>query len=705
MESDGPALDLSDVALELLDALPDSVLVLDADWRIVLANVEAEAMFRFEPGSLVGTELESLVPDALREHQLAQPDPSLEETRRQTIGAGGEPLTAMTSHGSLFRAEIRLSPYQHGNSSYVLATVRNVSERVELDLVHRRTLASLDALTDPVMIIDPSRLWIGYANEGACSTTGYPMDQLTSMTPLALLPDLGRDELLALVATARDRSEASVETELRCSDGRRLPLALRAVYVDGGGDASVCVLFGRDMSEVRSAEDRHQALIDQLRRAAVAADISIWSLNVDGAIRSATGAEWRSVGRLADAVGRHVEDVFAELPDVTAAFTGALEGRDASAMVDVGAESRLVRFQPVVGSGAKVVEVVGTAVDVGELQAARRADGLKRDRLSTLAGSISQGMLIVTSEGEVLETNPAFCAMVARTRAEVLESRWPFPFVSEMEDVALFEATWAIIANSGHLESTTDLIRPDGARVPVTLTADRVTGRPGQALVLFSDLSARQRFETDLNAANAVLAAADDRERIARDLHDRVIQRIFATGILLQSSQNRTSDPHIVVRLRQAVDELDLVIRELRTSVFELAQKPSGGASGVRSDVLSVIAETTRVLGFRPDLRFEGVIEDLDVDVELDLLAVLRESLTNVARHAGATSASVAVTTGKGILELVVADNGIGADQTAAHSGHGVTSMIGRAEGRNGGCDLRSEGPGKGSTLRWWVPL
>ena len=121
--------------------------------------------------------------------------------------------------------------------------------------------------------------------------------------------------------------------------------------------------------------------------------------------------------------------------------------------------------------------------------------------------------------------------------------------------------------------------------------------------------------------------------------------------------------------------------------------------------MLSVIAETTRVLGFRPDLRFEGVIEDLDVDVELDLLAVLRESLTNVARHAGATSASVAVTTGKGILELVVADNGIGADQTAAHSGHGVTSMIGRAEGRNGGCDLRSEGPGKGSTLRWWVPL
>lgn len=318
---------------------------------------------------------------------------------------------------------------------------------------------------------------------------------------------------------------------------------------------------------------------------------------------------------------------------------------------------------------------------------------------------MGQGLLVVTADGEVLETNPALCAMVARPRAEVLESRWPFPFVSDREGDAEFAAAWGILADGGHVEFATELIRPDGSGVPVMVTADPVIGQPRQAVVLFSDLSASQRLQLDLNDADAVLVAADDRERIARDLHDRVIQRIFATGILLQSSQNRTTDPHIVVRLGQAVDELDLVIHELRTSVFELAQSPSGGTSGVRREVLSVIEEASRVLGFRPDLRFEGVIEDLDVDLELDMLAVLRESLTNVARHARATSASVAVTTGRGGLELVVTDNGTGVELPVAPIGHGVKNMTGRAEGRGGTCELLAEGPGQGSTLRWRVPL
>lgn len=701
--------DLPESALELLDAMPDPVLVVDVDGYIALANAEAEAMFRYEPGSMNGMPVDALVPLDLRATHAAHRERYQEEPRRRPMGRGGQRLTAVTSHGTVFPTEISLSPYQHGGSPLVVATVRDISERIEFDRAHRRVLASLDALPSLVLIIDPNNLWIGYANEGSRLLSGYPIDELTSMTPLSLLPGLSRNELMEMVAAARGRSVVSVETELRCFDGRRLPLEVRAAFVGGGDetgeDAPVCVLFGRDLSDRRRAEDQHSAVLDKLRRVAVAADISIWTLDCDGLVVFAQGAEWGGVGRLNDTIGRSIVAVFGDFPAVDAAFVEALGGREASTVVKVGQETRQISFHPVVGSGGQVVEVIGTAVDVGELEASRQAASMERDRLSSIHRSMSQGMLMVTTDGEVLETNPAFCGMVGRSRAELLNSRWPFPFLSAREGRSEFEATWELLAKVGHVEFGTELIRPDGSSVPVLVYADRVSGRTDQALVLFSDLSVRQRFEADLDTANAVLVAADERERIARDLHDRVIQRIFATGISLQSTQNRTTDQRVAARLGQAVDELDLVIRELRTSVFELHQSPTGGPSGVRRDVLAVIEEAARMLGFRPDLGFEGVIEDLDVEVEMDLLAVLRESLTNVARHASATSASVTVSVDQGSLELVVGDNGVGVDLSTAPLGQGISNMTGRAERWGGTCELSSGESGSGSTLRWRVPL
>ena len=296
-----------------------------------------------------------------------------------------------------------------------------------------------------------------------------------------------------------------------------------------------------------------------------------------------------------------------------------------------------------------------------------------------------------------------YCGLVGRSKSEVLASTWPFPFLDISEGER--DESWRIIRAGGHLEFIANLVRPDGTRVPVMITADGVSGRPDHALVFFSDLSARERFEADLDAANAVLIAADERERIARELHDRVIQRIFATGISLQSTQNRTSDSRVAARLGQAVEELDQIIRELRTSVFELHQSPSTGATGVRRDVLGIIEEATRVLGFRPDVRFEGVIEDLDVGVEADLLAVIRESLTNVARHAQATLASVTVTVEAGAVDLLVDDNGVGFESSGPVAGHGVGNMSNRAEARGGTLELTANEGRHGSTLHWRVPL
>ncbi|MCB1027167.1 MAG: PAS domain S-box protein [Microthrixaceae bacterium] len=716
-EPNSPTLtDLPELALRLMDAMPDPVIVVDEGGRIALANAEAEAMFHYEPGSMLGLSVEELVPHGLREHHRVLRGDFQEEPRRRPMGKDGQRLAAVTSYGAIIPTEISLSPYEHAGASYVVASVRNVSDRVQLDLAHHRVLESLDALPSLVVVVDPNNLWIGYANDGARNLSGYPVDELTSMTPLTLLPSVGRDDLTALVESARNHREASMETELLRADGQRLPVEIRAAFVGGGdsgryagdtiGEASpVCVLFGRDLSERNRAEERHRAALDKLRRVAVAADISIWALDPDGAVTFAQGAEWTHVGLLGDAGGLEVGDVFGAFPTVVAAYEAARAGDETSAVVSVGDETRQFTFQPVTDRGGEVIEVIGTAVDVGELEAARQVVALERDRLSSILRSMSEGVLMVTSDGEVLEANPALCGLVGRSRAEVLGSRRPHAFPGAREGTPEIDEIWEAIADVGHAEYRTELTRPDGSEVPVLLTADRVSGRPDQALLLFSDLSARQRFEADLDSANAVLVAADERERIARDLHDRVIQRIFATGITLQSTQNRTNDPRVAARLGQAVDELDLVIRELRTSVFELHQSPTGDTSGVRRDVLAVIDEATRVLGFRPDLRFDGVIEDLDVDLETDLLAVLREALTNVARHAAATSASVAITVDGESLELVVDDNGRGVDRSVSTSGHGIRNMGGRAERRGGSCELASDGPGTGSTLCWRVPL
>ncbi|MEZ5383546.1 MAG: PAS domain S-box protein [Microthrixaceae bacterium] len=698
----GLAAELSPVATELLDAVPDGVLVCDTDGVMVFANAALEALFSYGEGDMVGLRVEQLVPHGLRDSHQANREAYQDDPHRRPMGAL-QRLSAVTRHGSLFFVEVSLSPFRQGDHTYIVATVRDVTARIDLESAHRRVMASLNASHHLVLIVDPETLWITYANQGAERLSGFPTDELTAMTPLSLLPLISRAQLVELVDGASRQQEMLTQTDLLCADGLRVPVELRVALVDGSDGPPGCVIFGQDLTERRRVEAERQAVLDKLRRVAVATGISIWAMSPDGVITFAQGAEWDHVGRLHEMLDRTVGDVFGPFDEVVEAFEAALAGEEPSIVVKVDGDPRQVSFQPVLGTSGRVEEVIGIAVDVGELEASRRELEVERDRLSAIYRSVGQGMLIVTEDGRVEEANQVYCGLVGRSRNEVLASTWPFPFLDVSEEER--DESWRIIRAGGHVEFVASLIRPDGSRVPVMVTADGVSGRPDHALVFFSDLSARERFEADLDAANAVLIAADERERIARELHDRVIQRIFATGISLQSTQNRTADSRVAARLGQAVEELDLIIRELRTSVFELHQSPSTGATGVRRDVLGIIEEATRVLGFRPDVRFEGVIEDLDVSVEADLLAVIRESLTNVARHAHATMASVTVTVESGAVDLVVDDNGVGMSSGGLNAGHGIGNMVSRAEARGGTFELAANEGRSGSTLHWRVPL
>jgi signal transduction histidine kinase len=204
------------------------------------------------------------------------------------------------------------------------------------------------------------------------------------------------------------------------------------------------------------------------------------------------------------------------------------------------------------------------------------------------------------------------------------------------------------------------------------------------------------------------LALASDRERIARDLHDTVIQRLFATGLALQATTRliRADPEDAIRRIDQAVDDLDVTVRHIRTAIFGLGTSASTG-SGLRERVLAVATDAARPLGFHPAVTFEGVIDaSVDDATAREVLAALREALTNVARHAKASRVAVSVTVRDQQLTVEVVDDGIGPDGAATGEGHGLENLTARARLLHGEFRLEPRAEGSGGTVaRWRIPL
>ena len=200
------------------------------------------------------------------------------------------------------------------------------------------------------------------------------------------------------------------------------------------------------------------------------------------------------------------------------------------------------------------------------------------------------------------------------------------------------------------------------------------------------------------------LALSEDRERIARDLHDTVIQRLFATGMLLQSTLPLVnSDPRAASsRIGEAVDDLDTTIKEIRSSIFSLEHSAARRA-GLRSQVLELTHDASDALGFVPRVVFEGPIDStVRPAVGAELVATLREGLSNVARHAHASRVDVTVTVGEDVC-LRVVDDGVGPPPERSATGHGLNNMAARAERLGGALDVLPGGS-RGTQLEWRVP-
>jgi signal transduction histidine kinase len=206
-----------------------------------------------------------------------------------------------------------------------------------------------------------------------------------------------------------------------------------------------------------------------------------------------------------------------------------------------------------------------------------------------------------------------------------------------------------------------------------------------------------------LLATVSELTLAADRERIARDLHDRVIQRLFATGLALQAVLSQTETETLRGRINEAISQLDETIRQVRTTIFALEPPPSA-ERGVRARVLEVCAEAARSLGFEPEVRFTGALDSrVDDEMATQLLTTLREALSNVVRHARGHHVEVDVSV-NGDAHLRVADDGIGTTPRDLEGGRGLASMAERAESLGGSFRLATP-PGGGTEVSWQVPL
>jgi signal transduction histidine kinase len=208
---------------------------------------------------------------------------------------------------------------------------------------------------------------------------------------------------------------------------------------------------------------------------------------------------------------------------------------------------------------------------------------------------------------------------------------------------------------------------------------------------------ARQRRETEQ------LSLFRDRDRIARDLHDTVIQRLFATGMQLESSMRYMTGPEAAERVQGAVGDLDKTIKEIRSTIYSLQRSDRSPSSSLRARIVELIEELTPALGFTPSLRLEGLVDTrVSTDVGENLLPVLREALSNTARHATADRADVSVVVDEESVTLTVTDDGVGLAADGRRSG--LANLEARAR-TLGGTFTAHHAPEGGTELSWQVPL
>jgi GAF domain-containing protein len=352
--------------------------------------------------------------------------------------------------------------------------------------------------------------------------------------------------------------------------------------------------------------------------------------------------------------------------------------------------------------GEVLARITGQARDLSDADLALLAVPDEEGRGLTVAYADGDGAQAVC--GLVLPTGQSLSGLVLATGDPVTSA-----------DFAADErASTAARAAMSHLGPAVvfPLGAPGGRRG--VLTIGRRHGRPPfpQAEASFAaSFAAQAGVALELAATRAEaerLSVYQDRDRIARDLHDLVIQRLYATGMSLQGTAPMITRPEVADRVSRAVDDMDQTIREIRGAIFALQTRDDTDTPpDPRADIVRLVEEMTAVLGFAPSLRLGAGLRTLNSEeLTEQALIVLREALSNMARHAGASRAEVTVDIDHdGILRVIVTDNGTGLPPGGRRSG--LRNLADRAGKLGGELRLGPAEPGAqrpGTKLEWRVP-
>ncbi len=317
------------------------------------------------------------------------------------------------------------------------------------------------------------------------------------------------------------------------------------------------------------------------------------------------------------------------------------------------------------------------------------------------------GLLVCDDEGTIVFVNDAVCRLTGYE---------PGQLIGRSVDILVPEAART---RHVHLRSTfaqDPRPRPMGRgvalsakrsdesefSVEISLSPIEQSGRT-MTIASMRDITERLQEAERLRTTQEMLTLSSERERIARDLHDTVLQRLFGLGLELQAiAMKEPGDTGS--RLENAVDEIDTIIKEIRTSVFTLGAARREGSLG--QELGDIIAQSARVLGYSPRLNIQGPLENLITPrLRPDLTAVLREALANVARHSHATMVAVDIIVRDYSVLVRVLDNGHGLPADAdSGAGNGLRNLRTRAESHGGTflVDAPSEG---GTLIEWTIPL
>jgi PAS domain S-box-containing protein len=245
-------------------------------------------------------------------------------------------------------------------------------------------------------------------------------------------------------------------------------------------------------------------------------------------------------------------------------------------------------------------------------------------------------------------------------------------------------------------------LRANGESTPVHISLSPLA--EGLTIAAVRDMTEHLAFEKRLVESTRRRLLAEDHERIARDLHDTVIQELFALGMTLQATVSQMPDNELGERIGRSVETLDDVIRSIRALIFDVNHEPNDDASSLRTEVVDIAASLTPSLGFEPSVSFHGPVETaVPAEVHDHLRAVVREGLANVARHADATAATVAVTVADDHVSVRVSDDGVGIPETLQRRS-GLANLADRAIQLGGRCEWAGH-PDGGTSLRWTAPL